>query len=48
MQFDAAFTAQLAAYLAANNLALIDKRDADRLDIIRNLFNQDWKRDAAA
>ena len=43
--FDAAFTAQLAAYLAANNLAVIDRRDAERLELIRNLFNQDWKRD---
>jgi len=47
MQFDAAFTAQLAAYLAANNLAIMDKRDAERLELIRNLFNQGTKRDAA-
>jgi hypothetical protein len=43
-QFSAEFTTQLAEYMKLNNLALLDKRDADRLQAIRKLFEQEMKR----
>jgi len=39
------FSIQLNNFLKHNHLALVDKRDAERLKAIRQVLSQDWIRE---